>query len=384
MKRFSKLVLSLILVLGMMAFSSVSVLAAPEHEGPVTFMVDGDIYDTVWANTNTGGPGSPHWTVGGDMPADPYLTGYVFIEWNTMEDGSGDQFLSDSEVEGPLTVYGIFEPIKVMVTFDANGGEYADTSTTKDIEQTYDATYILPDPDPMAIGYHVTQWNTMADGSGDPVTAATVVDILEPITLYAIWAPNTDTAYTVEHYVMDTEGMYPATPESIDNLTGTTDATLTVADLVDDDLLVPNGITFAMGTVEDLTVTEATIAADGSLVVKMYYARSQYTLTLVSGTGIVSTTGGGTYYFGATANISAIVASGYVFYEWDSSTAGVADLDDKSTSLVMPAFDVTLTAKGMDATIVATGDANSTTLFAGLGVGAVAVLWLTLKKRNHV
>ncbi|MCC3388277.1 hypothetical protein, partial [Enterocloster citroniae] len=69
---------------------------------------------------------------------------------------------------------------------------------------------------------------------------------------------NTDTAYTVEHYLENVDGTYPDTPEATDTLSGMTGTTATYAEKA-----------YAGFTYEATLTTpeDKTIAGDGSLVI---------------------------------------------------------------------------------------------------------------------
>jgi len=45
---------------------------------------------------------------------------------------------------------------------------------------------------PQKIGYVLAGWNTKADGTGEFYSAGTAIDVIEPITLYAMWMPEGD------------------------------------------------------------------------------------------------------------------------------------------------------------------------------------------------
>lgn len=91
-------------------------------------------------------------------------------------------------------------------------------------------------------------------------------------TLYAQWSPNTNTTYTVEHYLQNSDKTtYPTSASQTDNNTGTTDSTIGAG-----------SATFT-GYTYDATDTNniqtGSIAPDGSLVLKRYYSINTYTLT---------------------------------------------------------------------------------------------------------
>ena len=89
------------------------------------------------------------------------------------------------------------------------------------------------------------------------------------MTVEAQWTANTDTPYVVQHYKQnaDKDG-YDLVAAATENLTGTTDATVTATPKVGGD--------FAGFVVNnDLSVMSGKIAADGSLVLKVYYDIAQ-------------------------------------------------------------------------------------------------------------
>ena len=93
------------------------------------------------------------------------------------------------------------------------------------------------------------------------------------ITVYAKWIPNSDTAYKVEHYKQNLNGVgYTVVTADTESKTGTTAAQTNAA-----------AKTYEGFTVQDFEQT--TINADGSSVVKIYYNRNKATYTFKSGEG---------------------------------------------------------------------------------------------------
>jgi hypothetical protein len=93
-------------------------------------------------------------------------------------------------------------------------------------------------------------------------------------------------------------------------------------------------------------VLSGNIEGDGSLVLKAYYTRNTYTLTLVEGENISSVTGEGTYKYEETVEIDATLGNDagytYSFANWTSGEDVFAT--SKATEVTMPAGNVTLTA----------------------------------------
>lgn len=140
-------------------------------------------------------------------------------------------------------------------------------------------------------------------------------------TFEAQFANNTDTKYTVNVYNMDTTGNYPATPDSTYQGAGETNST---ADITADAVAAEG---FSLDSAKS-TLT-GTIAADGSLVLSIYYSRNQYTITYAN-TDLEPDT----YYYGATVSARTPEKAGYAFQGWEEEVPST-----------MPAQDITLTAK---------------------------------------
>ena len=91
--------------------------------------------------------------------------------------------------------------------------------------------------------------------------------ITEDTSVLAVWTPRSDTAYTVEHYLINKDGSF-SLYESIP-LTGTTDTTVTAEPLAIEDYAYR----------ADLSVASGTVAPDGSLSLKLYYEKVVFTVT---------------------------------------------------------------------------------------------------------
>ena len=179
--------------------------------------------------------------------------------------------------------------------FNIDGVEYAKVPT-KVGEQ------IVAPKDPTKEGYTFAGWRPSVGimGTADA-------------TFEAVFAAAGNTVYTVNTYVMGTDGTY-GEPTS-DTLTGTTGSTATYAPEAREGF-----------TVADESVLSGTIAADGSLVLKVFYSRNQYTLTAE---GVAYT-----FYYGAAVSVADPVKAHYTFAGWDPELPET-----------MPAHDVTVAAK---------------------------------------
>ena len=180
--------------------------------------------------------------------------------------------------------------------FNVDGVEYAKVPT-KVGEQ------IVAPENPTKEGYTFAGWRPSVGVMG---TA--------DATFEAVFTAAGDTAYTVNTYVMGTDGVY-GEPTS-DTLTGTTGSTATFVPETREGFTVDN----------EKSVLSGEIAADGSLVLKVFYSRNQYTLTAE---GVAYT-----FYYGAAVSVADPVKEHYTFAGWEPELPET-----------MPAHDVTVVAK---------------------------------------
>lgn len=95
---------------------------------------------------------------------------------------------------------------------------------------------------------------------------------------------------------------------------------------------------------KSISFSQRKLVSEG-IVINIYYARRSYDLTLYSGSGILKIEGAGSYKYGAQVNISAQLITGYEWSEWSSENSAFGSLQDASTTITMPAYDLILTAK---------------------------------------
>ena len=214
-------------------------------------------------------------------------------------DVSGKKYTQQGEVDAATTainnaVAGL-DKMTYNAIFTVDGAEYAKVPTKVDDQ-------IVAPKDPSKEGYTFAGWKPSVGVMG---TA--------DATFEAVFAAAGDTAYTVNTYVMGTDGTY-GNPTS-EKLTGTTGTTATYAPEAREGF-----------TVADESVLSGTIAADGSLVLKVFYSRNQYTLTAE---GVAYT-----FYYGAAVSVADPVKAHYTFAGWDPELPET-----------MPAHDVTVAAK---------------------------------------
>ena len=214
-------------------------------------------------------------------------------------DVSGKKYTQQGEVDAAATainnaVAGL-NKMTYNAIFTVDGAEYAKVPTKVDDQ-------IVAPKDPSKEGYTFAGWKPEVGimGTADA-------------TFEAVFAAAGDTAYTVNTYVMGTDGTY-GDPTS-EKLTGTTGSTATYAPEAREGF-----------TVADESVLSGTIAAEGNLVLKVYYSRNQYTLTAE---GVAYT-----FYYGAAVSVADPVKAHYTFAGWEPELPET-----------MPAHDVTVVAK---------------------------------------
>ena len=214
-------------------------------------------------------------------------------------DVSGKKYTQQGEVDAATTAINNAVAALELMTYNAiftvDGEEYAKVPTKVDDQ-------IVAPKDPSKEGYTFAGWRPSVGVMG---TA--------DATFEAVFAAAGDTAYTVNTYVMGTDGTY-GDPTS-EKLTGTTGSTATYAPEAREGF-----------TVADDSVLSGEIAADGSLVLKVFYSRNQYTLTAE---GVAYT-----FYYGAAVSVADPVKAHYTFAGWDPALPET-----------MPAHDVTVAAK---------------------------------------
>lgn len=261
------------------------------------FYVDGVVYDTI--PTEFGAEI--------DEPAEPEKEGYTFVGW-TPE-------LPDTMPAGEQRFDAVFEANTYKATFYKSEEDKEAGTVYDELEFKFGDAFTAP-ADPAKEGYIFSGWA--------PATPATMP--ASDLEFVATWSPRSDTPYKVEIYEMDTEGNYSTTPKTTNNKTGITDSTVTADTTVLEGFYVD----------EENSVLSGTVAADGSTVLKVYYARNKYTVKFVANGGEIN---GSTddvtteYYHGAIVTAPADVArEGYTFAGWDPAVAGIATADATYTA----------------------------------------------------
>ncbi len=210
------------------------------------------------------------------------------------------------------------------VSYDPNGGSNEPSNQTKD----YNKGLSLSSQKPTRIGYRFNGWATSPSADAAEYQPGANYDKNASLTLYAVWAPASGVKYTVKHYLADDgEKRLDAT----DILTGTTGETVSPTPR--------EYVGYSTPSVE-----LAVVQADGSTVIEYVYPAITHTVRIKADSGITSTYGDGTYRHGETVTISADVAEGYLWRQWDSSTDQIPSSIEQEYTFTMPDEDVVLWA----------------------------------------
>ena len=194
------------------------------------------------------------------------------------------------------------------VTFNTNGGTMVESQR---IEEDNFAT----EPTTELAGYTFTCWDYNFD---KPITENTVIA--------ASWTANTDTKYKAEYYLQNLDDDN-YTLDFTDNLTGTTDTQAAAT------IKAYNHFTHIV--ISD-SIESSNINGNGTTVLKVYYARNNYLLTVNNENtkgGTIDCTDNGSYRFGKQINLSATVNAGYDFIGWYSGNTQISDKLEYSFTL---------------------------------------------------
>lgn len=245
----------------------------------LTYVLGEGATDTVPVDGHSYGPDS----LARVMGTDATLNGQPFAYWTNAADAAGTRYYPGSYIvmTADTTLTAHYAPLqeKVSVTYHANypGSnpesveQHQKTLNNGTIEVLrYEATGLKA-----YVGYTFQGWATTSDGSVVFAAGASArVNNQEPNNLYAVWAPSTNTKYTVQYYWQNVNDDNFTLHEE-DELYGTTGATATADEKTYTGLKLNKEV--------DGTLLSGTIAADGSLVLKLYYIRDTYTVTFNRG-----------------------------------------------------------------------------------------------------
>lgn len=240
--------------------SEVKVMAKFEAVFYVYFMtVDGQVHSTAIANA------ANDFKVA--LPTDYEPNGKVVTGWVV---GNDAVFTADTVVTADTYVYPVTEDC-YWVTFNTTGGSMVASRSIKKGEALNLSTVTVP----YRTGYSFKGWSTTADGANVVTSIAPTADT----TLYAVWEGD-DVKYMVVYWGENADDTnYSALATA--TLTGKVGSTVTLNATTG---ALPNSVSdrqhFKFSSSDS-----ATIRADGSSVLNVYFSRNSYKLTFREYTG---------------------------------------------------------------------------------------------------
>lgn len=289
------------------------------------------VYDTTW--TLTANAYTKVWYTFLWWSTDSTATVVTYTDW---------QQVNNLVTEWSITLYAIWSANTYQVRFNPNPGE--DTLneivwTMSKQDFTYDTTWVLRTNAYTRAWYEFLWWST-----GSTATVATYTNWQEVsnlttvswdvVDLYAIWSANTDTKYTVNHYLMKVDWTYPENPTYSGEFTATTYEVVSPTPRNDDWFTL------------SWSIQTWHVKWDGTTVFNYYYSRNDYTVTLHAGRWVESVSWNWSYKFDQTVTVSAILKTWYENLTW-TWTYDIATFN-------MPASNVDMTANATPTTYTIT------------------------------
>ena len=262
------------------------------------------------------------------------------IQWTKLAqlDGADDYYVEAGttcwHLDGQITGY------KVTYATGAGNEKVIGMPTSNETYYLSGSEYTVSNDTPQRTGYTFDGW--MYQNSDNTTCQANDKFNMpnEDVTLTAQWTPSEGTGYMVEYYLENLDDAGYTRTERITNRGKTNDRVSAEEKTYDG---------FTLDKTIPGTKDSGTIAADGSLVLKLYYTRNSYNVTYqyegTAPTGAPDlTTFGGTHKYGAEVRVDTTVSddavAGYTFSGWSTTDALVTGV-----KFTMPANDVTLKGK---------------------------------------
>lgn len=262
----------------------------------------------------------------------PARYGYTFAGW--INEASGESF------EEGMTMPAC--EVRFVAVWDVNyysATWISDGEIVYEEQFLYDSVVAFPEG-PEKIGYTFEGWADAENrvyGVGENYIMPG-----ECVTFTAVYIANTDTPYTVEVYIMETDGCYPDEASETYLFVGDTDCVVTVPE----DHFSREG--FALDA--DKSILDAIVMADGSTVLTVYLERLVYTLNIDTDINTESTE----YYYGSIVTEPEHPEKvGYYFDSWVDENG-----ENINFPFEMPAEDVTIKAEWVAAEYTITFDAG--------------------------
>ena len=277
----------------------------------------------------------------------PTRAGYTFKGWTGTDLATATTTVTISQGSTGNRAYeATWEVIDYSITYNYDGGRLPTGVTNPATYNVETPTFRLNNPS--KVGYTFLGWT-----GTDHETATDELDIAQGSTgnrsFTANWEANTDVAYHVKYFL---ESLESTDSDDEDNyivqenveLSGTTGQSISAE--------IRSYTGFSHYVAHPNAKESGTIEGDGSAVLKVFYKRNSYDVTLTKDENIDTTTGANTYKYGEAVEIAATIKTeqGYTitFKEWETDCTSILTGDDdrKSTTatFTMPAENVELKA----------------------------------------
>lgn len=199
--------------------------------------------------------------------------GYEFDCW---KDEDGNTYQAGGTItfdKSNVILTAQWKQSKYTVTYEYTGTIPTDApAVPAEAQHDYDAEVTIENV-PTLTGYTFHGWTlpgSLTENGGKFKMPA------ENVTITGYWTPNTDTQYTVEYYYQNADGTYPTTASATATRTGTTG---TLASVTEDDKADKEKGKYTYDN-SAANVESGTIAADGSLKLKLYFKLSKFDYTI--------------------------------------------------------------------------------------------------------
>ena len=224
---------------------------------------------------------------------------------------------------GSLLVELYYDRIQHSAIWQTEGG-----SSIEPVAYRYGQSIRTPQA-PTKTGYLFAGWTWAGQSTPVKQLPSNLVMGITDIIFNASWNPATNTVYRVEHYFESlADGEYVL--KTIDTKTGVTDS------MVVADPMVMTG--FTTYTSHSLAKPSGAVESQGTLVLRVYYSRNNYSVTWnLSGGVILSSENAythGNIFFETLIQAPQVEKMGYIFSEWQNYT----------NAMTIPAQDVVFTA----------------------------------------
>ena len=241
----------------------------------VTYNLAGGKIGTDTTYTDSNSPYAEDATV--TVAHDPTKEGHTFVDWTVTTDNTSVGAPAINKTSNTFTMPAA--NVTLTATWTVNKYKVTYTDGVENEEVFKDVVHnnveygtAIPaygTTDPERDGYTFTGWTPSVSG----ITTNSNMPA-ENVTFTAKWTPNTNTGYTVEYYYQNDNGTYPDTANVTDDTrTGTTGTTASVTDA--DKADKENG-KYTYDSSNATNVESGTIAADGSLTLKLYFKLNKF------------------------------------------------------------------------------------------------------------